>query len=452
MPANQVGNPNNPLLPSSAYVGVSPPALWVILALGFLARLAWISVVESGITSDFVYDATLYFEAGRQIAAGEGFVTSPGVPTAYFPPGYPVILAGFFVLFGPKFLLPALINSVAGTATCWVTYKLGARAYGLRAGLIGAALLAFWPSHIYASSATMSETVFTFLLTSVIYCFYLLETSERGERNRGWLLLGFLVGFTSLVRGAGFLFVGVLALALLINHGFKRKAFVRLAMLLVPLLLTTGLWTLRNQITMGAPILLGTSGGWSFFNAHNEKADGGQSWVIDRYRMDLFKENLTSQDSRENDVTLHALQVGHAVNYMATHPMEELAQIPKRVYRMHRSDDWPLMWIGWRTRSEDGRRQSIEYVNAHIDPWLPQIANVYYFVALGLGLSGLVLGFSRVYRRSWIIPLSVIYFHVLHGVIFFGTERFHAPFLPELALGAGLLLTVAGREVRKAAR
>jgi 4-amino-4-deoxy-L-arabinose transferase-like glycosyltransferase len=413
----------------------------VVLALAFLLRLAWSLSVENGIDSDFMFDATYYFFTGKNLAAGEGFVTTPGVPTVYFPPGYPLILASAFSVLGTQSFVPVLINLCAGTATCWMTYKLGALAYGPKAGLVAATLLALWPSHIYATSATLSEVVFTFFLTLVIYRFCLLEMTQRGEGWASWIFLGVLLGLTSLVRGAGLLFVGVLGLALFFNRGLARPTALRISLVLIPILLINGVWVARNQVTMGAPIVLATSGSWSFFNAHNEKADGGQSWSIGRYRHELFGDQLTGETTTENDVLLHGLQMRYAAKYMVTHPAEEIAQVPRRLYRLNSGDDWPLAWVGHRTPIEGTQRKTIDYLHPLIDPVLGKLADSYYFTFFWLGLAGLVLGFFRGDRRAWIIPLTVIYFHALHGFLFFGTERFHAPFVPELALGAGLLLS-----------
>jgi len=415
--------------------------IWVILALAFGLRLGWALGVENGIDSNFMFDATYYFFTGQNLAAGEGFVTTPGVPTAYFPPGYPLILASAFLVLGSQSFVPVLINLFAGTATCWVTYKLGSLTYGPKAGLVAAALLALWPSHIYATSATMSELVFTFLLTLVIYRFCLLASTQRGENWRSWFFLGTLLGFTSLVRGAGLLFFFTLGLALFINYGMSRYAIRKALLLLVPLLLLNGLWVVRNQVTMGAPIVLATSGAWSFFNAHNEEADGGQSWSVGRYRQELFGDQLTGETTIENDVLLHRLQMRYAAEYMLTHPREEIAQVPRRLYRLNRGDDWPLTWVGHRTAIEGTQRHTISYLHPALDSALGPWANGYYIVFFVLGMAGLVLSFFRSERLAWIIPLTVIYFHGLHGILFFGTERFHAPFVPELALGAGLFLT-----------
>jgi 4-amino-4-deoxy-L-arabinose transferase-like glycosyltransferase len=417
----------------------NPSSIWVILALAFGLRLGWALSVENGIDSNFMFDATYYFFTGQSLAAGEGFSTTPGVPTAYFPPGYPLILASAFVVLGAQSFVPVLINLFAGTATCWVTYKLGSLTYGPKSGLTAAAVLAFWPSHVYATSATMSEVVFTFLLTLVIYRFCLIASTQRGENWRSWIFLGLLLGFTSLVRGAGLLFFCALGLALFINYGLRRSAVRKALLLLVPLLVVNGLWVVRNQVTMGAPIVLATSGAWSFFNAHNEEADGGQSWSIGRYRKKLFGDQLTGETTMENDVLLHRLQMRYAAEYMLTHPLEEILQVPSRLYRLNRGDDWPLAWVGHRTPIEGTQRHTISYLHPAIDPVLGQLANGYYIVFFVLGTAGLVLGFFRSNRLAWIIPLTVIYFHGLHGILFFGTERFHAPFVPELALGAGLV-------------
>ncbi len=76
------------------------------------------------------------------------------------------------------------------------------------------------------------------------------------------------------------------------------------------------------------------------------------------------------------------------------------------------------------------------------------MANFYFWALLALGCAGLVLSISLRHRRGWIVPLIVLYFNALHSLLFFGTPRYHAPFVPMLCLLAALsidrLLTAIG--------
>jgi 4-amino-4-deoxy-L-arabinose transferase-like glycosyltransferase len=440
-----------PARPLDAWTLRGAPALaWLIVGLALILRVGWAFVVETGVRTEGLLDASFYYHSARHLSEGRGFLTMRGVPTAFFPPGYSLTLAGAFLLTGgPGYLVPSLVNALAGTLTVWITYALGARAYGVRVGLVAGAILATWPSHVYATSATMSDTLFTALMAAVVHQFYLLETSPESDRPLRWLALGALLGYASLVRGAALVFVGVLGVVLVFDRGLCRPAGVRAGLLVVALAAVILPWTLRNQATMGAPILLSSDGAWAFFNAHNERADGGQSFAIDRHRIETLGRHLVYERTIESEVELERLQMRYATRYMLTHPLDELRQVPLRIYAMHTSDDWPLRWIGRRTFHEAPKGREIDILSPGVDPWLGPIANAYYFAVLPLGLLGLAMSLAPSHRRAWIVPLTFLYFHALHGLLFFGMPRFHAPLLPQLALGAGIAIQGACARLRR---
>ena len=93
------------------------------------------------------------------MAHGPGY-PQEGVPSAYRPIGYPLVLAVLFRLFGESWWVPALFQVLASTAVVAVTGALATRLFGPAVGLAAAGLMALAPDQIVWSSVLASEIPF----------------------------------------------------------------------------------------------------------------------------------------------------------------------------------------------------------------------------------------------------------------------------------------------------
>src|SRR3954452_18993721 len=82
-------------------------------------------------------------------------------PSSVQSPPYPFLLFVLFKLFGPEsaaaYTVAMTINAIAGAVTVWVTFKM-VRSLGgnSAAAIVAAALVAVWPSQIYAATAAQA--------------------------------------------------------------------------------------------------------------------------------------------------------------------------------------------------------------------------------------------------------------------------------------------------------
>ena len=129
-----------------------------ILASAFVVRVAAILLLPSPLFSDEID----YVALGRSLAAGEGYQVD-GHPTAYRPPGYPVLLAASFRIFGDSLFPPRAAQVLADLLSCYLVYALGKRLLNERVGLAAAAVFALFPAQILYVPHLMTETVFTTL-------------------------------------------------------------------------------------------------------------------------------------------------------------------------------------------------------------------------------------------------------------------------------------------------
>ncbi|HEY8487449.1 MAG TPA: glycosyltransferase family 39 protein, partial [Thermaerobacter sp.] len=103
-------------------------------------------------TSDF----KIYWDIAMGLAEGRGYVIG-GVPSAFRPIGYPLLLSLVIRLFGPHWWYAVLVQVLMSTAIVAATYWFTRRLFGTSAGLAAAALTALMPDHVLWSTVLNSE-------------------------------------------------------------------------------------------------------------------------------------------------------------------------------------------------------------------------------------------------------------------------------------------------------
>ena len=123
------------------------------------------------------------------------------LPDAFRGPGYPLFLAGSLFVAGEGsgwYLLTLQIQALLGAATVALTMLLGRHWLSRKATLCAGLLMAFWPHHIAATGAVLSEVLFGFLLVLALWL-----TAEAARRKRtAWAAIaGLIFGAAYLNRG-----------------------------------------------------------------------------------------------------------------------------------------------------------------------------------------------------------------------------------------------------------
>lgn len=409
--------------------------LAAVLLVAFGLRLAWALNVDPANKYAFVFDATFYDWNARLLLAGQGYLWITGEPTAYFPPGYSLLLAGVYWLFWPSLVVAQLFNVFLGTTTCLFAYLIARHAYGETVGITGAAILAAFPSDVFSVGVTMSEVAFNFMLMGSLAAFLAMDRSDASRHPVRWFVVGMLSGAATLVRGIALLMPLVYVACWWLRDGFSKPLWLRTLWLGLGFVSVIAPWTMRNWVVMGGPILVSTDGAYVLFNSHSPAAEGGQSLAINRLRDEIFGQ-YDDLPRHQKEVAMERAQIRYALCYMLTHPLEELRLWPERFRRLYVSDHWPYFWLG--EIPERGERRLMA------EPWQSRwarIADGYFYGVVTLAVVGFVLACLRGERGGLVVPMTVLYFHVLYVVLFYGSPRLHATFVPLLAILAALTLT-----------
>ena len=174
----------------------------------------------------------------------------PSGPTALLAPGYPLVLAGIFLVFGVYSVQSAvvayLINCLFSALTCIALYKLGDRLFGREVGLAAAALLALYPPSIWHSVNTIWDTTLTGLALVVLVT-WLYGLPERPGTAQ-LLRAGLLMGFVAFLNPALLSFYPVVALVLWLRIRKQgSKGYREIAILTGSCLLVCVPWMVRNR-------------------------------------------------------------------------------------------------------------------------------------------------------------------------------------------------------------
>jgi 4-amino-4-deoxy-L-arabinose transferase-like glycosyltransferase len=393
-------------------------AIALIVTLGFILRLAWAAYSQWEPLPDD--DAFRYHFSARSLAEGAGYVHLNGAPTAFWPPGYPLLLAAAYRVFGTSIEVAQLLNVALGAATVWLVYLIGRRTLGEQPAAVGAALVAAFPSLIFFTAVTLSEIAFTFFALAGVYLL-ILEAQSPNPRPAMRLLVaaGLVLGFASLVRGQALLLPLVL-LPFWLRSGAKTAALERVIAVAFGIALIVAPWTVRNAVQLGAPVLISTNAGVDFWIGHNESAPGDFG-ASGGERLVLRYPELSSV-AREVHVNNEGFREG--IEYAITHPREELVLPLKKLFWLYYSDEEALKW------NEGHGGQS--FLDGRVRAGLLTLSNVYYFAVLVLAFAGARLWLSR--RPGPLLLVSLVLYWTFVHLVFFGDPRFHAPMVPVIAL------------------
>jgi len=435
------------------------PALAVILALALALRLvnAFFIPWQGGdrVISDMQgYDrAAVALLSAQPLAVHttEGHLFHPLGSDTYHPPGYYYFLAGLYALAGHSFLAVRIAQAILDTLTCLFVYLIGRQVFGEQAGLLAAALAAFYPPFIFYTGVLLTETLSTCLLSAATWL--LLRTAKSPGGGVGtWLLTGLLLGLAGLMRSVLLI---VIPLALFWSCFIAarwpgwRETVRRAAMLAVPVVLVIAPITWRNYQIHHKLILVSTNGGVNFFLGH-----GGSERLKNEVRHipATYSEGQLVGISPLTEPEEEALFYQLGWGYIRQHPARTLLALPGKLREMYwDSDYWPA------TDAQAAILRAIDWVYWKL--LLLPAALLGLLLWLGTGFPAhqhgpvapgdeIALGDTAL-RRAALLYLFIAS-SLSIPLLFWAQTRFRVPFVPAVVvLAAGTLHEVFRRVTRR---
>jgi 4-amino-4-deoxy-L-arabinose transferase-like glycosyltransferase len=406
----------------------TPDARWLlaVFALALVVRLLAVAYVHPN-PRDGRFDDSVWYDATAQhLAAGDGYVFDPTIwvtadghrifpnedeqsPTALWPPGYPLTLAAVYKLTGDSLNAARLLNVLLSSLTVALVFLIARRLFDRTAAIFAGGALALLPSHILFTTVLLSETYFGFLLASVLAVSVYFVFGDRRPHIALMLALGALVAFTGYVRGEFMAYGAVLAFLVLLR--WRREAMLPLAGLAIGAALIVGPWTLRNEITMGEAIVGTTGSGRVAYQGHNPATDGGPSLAasneLEARFAGLPRKQIELQSNREGSKLSR--------EWAWDHKLDELRLVPKRLYRLFRSDESGVTWV----------QSNKPWFGTEGADRLIRLSSFSFFGLIAVALASAPLWWRARDQRFWSVFAVVPFYMVTFGVLFIGDPRYH---------------------------
>lgn len=286
------------------------------VALNLVATLSFAIVLGDQLR---YLDERDYVALTGSMAQGNGFSGSAG-PTAYRPPGYPLLLLPVYLLSNGSILAMRMVGVLALSGTIWLVYVLGRRAHSGVAGVLAALLMAGYPLLGYTATALYPQVPALFLL--LLFLEASMRLAEPQPPHRWWTtaLVGGLAGglLTITVPTFGPSVVTVLAW-LAWRHRLgegRRRALRTLAVCLLAAAVLPTVWCVRNAVQLHAFVPLSTNTGVNLLLGNSERvtASSGPGGDISTYRLRAERLDL-------DEVELDHFYRDEALDWMIANPM-----------------------------------------------------------------------------------------------------------------------------------
>lgn len=407
--------------------------------LGVLTLVVRLGIIL-GLRGQLTEDIDGYLAIARQMADGNGFVNpGTGQPTAFRPPLYPILLAGWLT-FGPAAIGVAVLHLCLSVGTVILTYATGRR-FGLSntQSTIAGGLIAYDPLLARYAALPMTETLATFLAVSLLFL-----SSGRNHDRR--ILRGIVFGLAVLCRPTFWVFGGLVVITWIVDRWRSRRmtestsvraqipwaTVVAVAVIVFP-------WAIRNAIALGKPVLMTTHGGYTLLLGNNPvfarevvQQPSGTVWggeSLQRWQQSLEEAMRAEGIAIDDELARDQYLKDRAVRFIRSEPMTFLQACWLRFRRF-----WGMsppesathsigqLWI-----RITGNAESVAIVQGSVR-WS---VRVFYGVLFAAALWG---GVRVAGRSNWRPVFGLVISLMLVHLVYWSNARMRAPTMPAIAL------------------
>ena len=391
-----------------------------------------------GVTPFFFGDSETYWELGRKIAEGKPYEFSEFRWQMFRTPGYPVILAPLFAMYGenPPVYAARFLGAILGTLTVaavgWLSFLLF---HNRDAARLAAFIVACDPCQILTSILVLSEAPFCLLMVLQI-AFWIKGRENVAMRSvcLHFTLCGTLYAAAVYCRPSwlyfvpfAFLFeiVGLLLFRKRWKIGLPRLLGTTMLVLVVFTLLMLPWWH-RNYEISGRFVTTSLQMGPSLYDGLGPQADGSSRMDF----VDRFREEEQTNPSGDPNKDIYEYRVD---NRMKQASIQWAKQNPGRVIELA-GIKFVRFWNFW------PNEPSFSSLPVRV------LIFVTYVPVLVCAIGGIFTTWKRDFS-FWLCWIPAVYFTALH-LIFVSSLRYRIPAMLLLTvLATGFLLCRKNRSV-----
>ncbi len=387
--------------------------LYAIILVATLLRFGTVLLFHPQLLSDDRdYDAI-----ARSLVSGDGYKID-GNLTAYRLPGYPLLLAGTYALFGDTKAPIRILQAMSDVVSCLLLFAIGKKLFSEKIGLLAAAALALFPIQILYVSHLMTETLFTTLFLLIIF----LAIKEKQESNwlRNNLILGVLIGVSALVRPTILLFP-ILIFLWRWRDGVPLRTNSRaLVVVGFAAFLALSPWLVRNYVEFQR-VSLTSNVGVNFWIGSHQDASGAYSFPQKNNPLIDVKDDFERSD----------LGIRLGLEFVRTSPINYGIVVARKFVRFFSVDYWLMMTMQY--KPEWASAPNSATIFAQLSPVVLIILHLPYVIVLFLGTFGMSCNAAGDEKKFFILRSLLLYWLFAH-LIFFADARYRFPIMPVVIL------------------
>jgi 4-amino-4-deoxy-L-arabinose transferase-like glycosyltransferase len=296
-----------------------PATLITLVVLGIALRAAFVLMAD-GKSLTFHSggsDAPAYVLLAENLRDHRGY-SYADQPSAFRPPGYPLLIVGFMSIFGSHYVFALRsVQFILGIVTVLLCSATASQLFGKKEAQATLVVGLFLPTLIFTTAQVLTECIAAFLTALFLKC--LVTQFERSDNKSAWGL-GLTAGFESLIRSNAAvlpLFAGCAALRAVPG----RSRLYRIALVLLVPVLIVAPWFVRNEVSFRGRVFYSTQTGANAVQGvvtpqgrtqpgDSEKLIAAMGWCISQLeRNDASRLSLPS----EVELNAHALRVVPAI-------------------------------------------------------------------------------------------------------------------------------------------
>jgi hypothetical protein len=346
-------------------------------------------------------DAAIYVDHAQRLLETASYLRTDGVMTAFWPVGYPALLATLQWLTGDMLTMARLLNVVANASLLLIYRALFSRMFSVRESAVFTLFIALHPVLLFSSVILMTEQVFMVLLWGAILLLH------RSASSPGVMALaGLLLGFAAYVKPVGLIFAVGFAVHIVV---LKRRPLPAMVMLLVMLVVLSP-WVMRNWQVFDGLVPVSTNGGYNFLMGNHSGANGGINF------------DFHYEYGEINELQASGAAYSQALSDIVTHPIQSSARLPMKLIHAYWRFDAPLIWA---------LKPLTPSPPAMFTASALYLSNMLHYIVLFAAVFAMRLRGLRT-MLSVLPPLSITLYilAVLIILLHFGSDRFLLPLLP----------------------
>jgi len=162
--------------------------------------------------------------------------------SAFYPPMYDLVTAGFFSVGGISVFTGRFVSVVFSLLSVYAVFEFARRIYGVKTAVGASVLLAVMPGYVWLSRVAMIETMLVFFFTVSAMFFFLWL---RENKTKFLLLSGLTLGLGILTKYQTIVLAAVMLTSLVVlGRGYLRQKFRKIPLLVIVAVLVIVPWVL----------------------------------------------------------------------------------------------------------------------------------------------------------------------------------------------------------------